>query len=296
LNGPFLVAHTPITSMSQRRDSTILAVNDLRDNATLTLGQAISTHISAIPMAERELTSRELSRFGRWLGMDTPVSQITPVEVSRYQEQFSDSSVDLNKRLEPVKSFLTSLKTQQKATPVNLGAYIRLRRPPAKKRGGSRNEPETVRITEQGYAALSAELKELEDNVRPEVTEQMRRAAADKDFRENAPYDAAKQRLSEVQTRINDIRSILAAASIYTGASTEVVDMGTVVTLHSLIEDEMVVYTIVGPGEISAREGRISTQSPVGAALLDKRVGDVVDVQTPMGAHSYRIEKIDRRA
>src|SRR5207244_1998378 len=101
-----------------------------------------------------------------------------------------------------------------------------------------------VRITEQGYAALSQELKDLEERVRPEVTEQLRRAAADKDFRENAPYDAAKFRLSEVQTRINDIRKTLAAASIYTGDSTETVDMGTIVTLHSLIENEQVVYTI----------------------------------------------------
>jgi transcription elongation factor GreA len=71
--------------------------------------------------------------------------------------------------------------------------------------------------------------------------------------------------------------------------------MGTVVSLHSLIEDETVIYTIVGPGEISARDGRISTQSPIGSALMDRRVGEVVEVQTPMGPHSYRIEKIESR-
>jgi len=269
---------------------------DIRTIENPTLGQAISAYVPSVPIAERELTSRELSRFSRWLGTDTPIARITPVEVSRYQEQFSESSVDLNRRLEPVKTFLTNLKTQ-KTTTVNLGAYIRLRRPSARKRlaGGRSDEPEEVRITEQGYAALTEELKELEGNVRPEVTEQMRRAAADKDFRENAPYDAAKQRLSEVQTRINVIRKTLSAASIFTADSTEVVDMGTVVTLHSLIDDESVIYTIVGPGEISARNGRISTQSPIGAALMERRVGEVVEVQTPMGPHSYRIEKIDRR-
>jgi len=280
--------------MSQWRDYKLVA-NDIRVNGNQTLGQAIGSYVPGIPLEERELTSRELSRFSRWLGTDTPISGITPVDVSRYQEQFSESSVDLNRRLEPVKTFLTSLKTQ-KVTSVNLGAYIRLRRPPAKRRGAGRlDEPEEVRITEQGYAALSEELKDLEERVRPEVTEQLKRAAADKDFRENAPYDAAKQRLSEVQTRINEIRKILSAASIYTGDSTEKVDMGTVVTLHSLIENEEVVYTIVGPGEISARNGRISTQSPVGSALMDRRVGEVVEVQTPMGPHSFRIEKIDRR-
>jgi len=274
-----------------------LSANDLRSLDNPTLGQAISAYVPSVDLAERELWSRELSRFSRWIGTDTPISRITPLDVSRYQEQFSETSVDLNKRLEPVKIFLTTLKNQ-KVTSQNLGAFIRLRRPTARKRvaaGGQRDEPEEIRITEQGYEALSHELKDLEENVRPEVTEQLRRAAADKDFRENAPYDAAKRRLSEVQTRINSIRNTLAAASIYTGESTEAVDMGTIVTLHSLLENEEVVYTIVGPGEISARDGRISTQSPVGSALIDRRVGEVVEVQTPMGPHSYRIEKIERR-
>jgi len=274
-----------------------LSANDLRSLDNPTLGQAISAYVPSIDLAERELCSRELSRISRWIGTDMPISRITPLDVSRYQEQFSDTSVDLNKRLEPVKIFLTTLKNQ-KVTSQNLGAFIRLRRPSARKRvaaGSQRDEPEEIRITEQGYDALSLELKDLEENVRPEVTEQLRRAAADKDFRENAPYDAAKRRLSEVQTRINSIRNTLAAASIYTGESTEAVDMGTIVTLHSLLENEEVVYTIVGPGEISARDGRISTQSPVGSALIDRRVGEVVEVQTPMGPHSYRIEKIERR-
>jgi transcription elongation factor GreA len=274
-----------------------LSANDIRSLDNPSLGQAISAYVPSVPLTERELCSRELSRFSRWIGTDTPIARITPLDVSRYQEQFSETSVDLNKRLEPVKIFLTTLKTQ-KVTSQNLGAFIRLRRPSSRKKvaaGSQRDEPEEIRITEQGYEALSVELKDLEENVRPEVTEQMRLAAADKDFRENAPYDAAKRRLSEVQTRINAIRNTLSAASIYTGDSTEVVDMGTVVTLHSLLENEEVVYTIVGPGEISARDGRISTQSPVGSALMERRVGEVVEVQTPMGPHSFRIEKIERR-
>ncbi|HZT08134.1 MAG TPA: transcription elongation factor GreA [Chloroflexota bacterium] len=270
--------------------------NDTQANESTRLGEAISAYIQTLATEDRELTSRELSRFGRWLGTDVLVSRITAVDVSRYQEQFSESSVDLNRRLEPVKAFLTNLKTQ-KVTSINLGAHIRLRRPPARKRAPSerKDEPEQVRITERGFAALTEELKDLEERVRPEVTEQLRRAAADKDFRENAPYDAAKQRLAEVQTRINDIRKTLSAASIYTGNSTDTVDLGTKVTLHSLLDDELVVYTIVGPGEVSARDGRISTQSPVGSALMDRGVGEVVEVQTPVGPHSYRIEKIEPR-
>jgi transcription elongation factor GreA len=272
-----------------------LARTDPVSSGTPKLGQAISSYLSTVPVADREATARELGRFARWLGADTVVTQITPVEVSRYQEQFPESSVDVNGRLQPVKAFLTSLKSQ-KLTSANLGAHIRLRRMTTRGRAVDRDQPPEaeVRITEEGFSRLHQELEHLESTVRPQVTETLKNAFADKDFRENAPYDAAKQRLSEVQGRINDIRNTLSAASIYTSESTETVDLGTTVTLHSLEDDELVVYTIVGPGEVSAREGRISVQSPVGKALVERRAGEVVEVQTPAGAHAYRIERIDR--
>jgi transcription elongation factor GreA len=264
-------------------------------NGTPRLGQAISSYLSTVPLPERETTARELGRFARWVGTDAIVGQISAVDVSRYQEQFPESSVDVNGRLMPVKSFLTSLKTQ-KLTATNLGAHIRLRRASTRARTAAEREqePEETRITEEGFDRLQTELEHLEKTVRPEVTDSLKSAFADKDFRENAPYDAAKQRLSEVQGRINDIRRTLSAASIYTADSTETVDIGTTVTLHSLDDDELVEFTIVGPGEVSAREGRISVQSPVGKALFARRQGEVVEVQTPAGAHAYRIERIEQ--
>jgi transcription elongation GreA/GreB family factor len=154
-----------------------------------------------------------------------------------------------------------------------------------------------VRVTEQGYAQLSEELKDLEEHVRPEVTEQLRSAAADKDFSENAPYSAAKHRLSEVRTRINRIRKTLAAATISVGGSTETADLGTVVTLHRLVEEEPegepVVYRLVGPGE-RLGNGHISLESPVGSAIFGRSVGAVVEVQTPSGMHRYRVDRIER--
>jgi transcription elongation factor GreA len=265
-------------------------------NASPRLNQVIATYLSNLPTTQREVTARELSRFSRWLGPEIPVDAITPVDVSRYQEQFSESSVDVNSRLEPVKTFLTSLKSQ-KLTPVNLGAFVRLKRTAAKRRASDnlQSEPEEVRITEEGYELLKTELEYLENEVRPQVTDDLRSAAADKDFRENAPYDAAKQKLGTVQGRINEIRKTLAAASIYTAESTETVDLGMTVTLHSLLEDEQVIYTIVGPGEVSPRDGKISLQSPIGRALSERRVGEVVDVDTPVGVHTFRIENIERR-
>jgi transcription elongation factor GreA len=227
--------------------------------------------------------------------MDTPVAHLTTERVLRYQEVFAASKADANQRLAPVKAFLTGL-SRQKATAVNLGVAIRLRRPSARRAAGRVGDqpPEAILITEQGYARLSAELQDLEERVRPEVTEQLRSAAADKDFSENAPYSAAKHRLAEVRTRINRIRRTLAASTVYVGDSTATVELGTIVTLQSLLEDERMEYRMVGAGE-SLGNGRVSVQSPVGRAILGKAVGDVAEVQTPMGLQRYRVERIERR-
>lgn len=273
-----------------------MAASDIQADGTVRLGQAISSYVSALPPSERESAARELSRLGRWLGTDRPVAQITPVDVARYQEQFTDSSVDVNARLQPVKAFLNQLKAR-KLTDINLGAHIRLRRPTGRRPEGATTQREspTIRVTQEGFKRLHEELEELERTVRPKVTEDLARAFADKDFRENAPYDAAKERLAEVQGRITDIRNTLAAATIDAGQSTETADLGTTVTLRSLDEDEELEYTIVGPGEVSPRQGKISLQSPLGKALADRRAGEVVEVETPAGTHTYRIERIDRR-
>lgn len=264
--------------------------------AGLRLGQAISAYLSTLPQPGRQPIAQELARFSRWLGPDLPIARINPLDVARYQEQLPESSVQVNRRLVPVKDFLTHLRSQ-KLTTTNLAAHVRLKRQPAGRSGTAREgqEPETIRLTQEGHVRLTSELGRLENEVRPQVTEALRLAAADKDFRENAPYDAAKQKLAEVQGRINDIRATLAAGTVHTGDSIETVDLGTTVTIHSLADGEEVVYTIVGPGEVSPREGKISPQSPVGSALMDRRPGDVVEVQTPAGAHTFRVEKIERR-
>ncbi len=139
-----------------------MSIGDTRTSAPERLGQAISDYLSRTPLEDRETAARELGRFARWLGPDIPLAQITPIDVQRYQEQFPESSVDINRRLEPVKTFLTSLKTQ-KLTTINLGAHIRLRRPATRRRAPENNlpEPEQIRVTEQGHAALTAELDRL---------------------------------------------------------------------------------------------------------------------------------------
>ena len=272
-----------------------MALADPSDGS-LPLGKAIAGYVSTLPVAERESNTRELGRFARWLGASVPIEKIRPADVGRYQEAQPESAIDVNQRLEPLKAFLAYLRAQ-KLIKVNLGAHVRLKRASQRRSlsGRPSEDPEMVRMTSEGYAALQQELHHLEKEVRPQVTEELSRAFADKDFRENAPYDAAKQKLGEVQGRINSIRTMLSAASIHTSDSNETVDLGTSVTLRDIHADEEVTYMVVGPGEVSLRDRKISAQSPVGSALVNHRVGDVVEVRTPAGSVTYRIEQIERR-
>ncbi len=263
------------------------------DSATpMRLGQAASTYLTGLSPAEREAQAPALSRFVRWLGPERELSAIIPIELERYQEQLGEVGIDPTRSLDGVRAFLAEAR-KRRWTETNLGVHIKVRRKNVVSRSANAGVEQRVEMTQAGLEALQGELQRLEQEVRPKLTEDLQRAAADKDFRENAPYDAAKQRLAEVQTRINSLRAQIAAAAIVEGGNTERAGLGTRVIVRDLEEDEELSYTLVGPGEIDARRGRISIQSPVGRALSDHVVGDTVQVHTPAGTVHYRIERIE---
>ncbi|HLI25754.1 MAG TPA: transcription elongation factor GreA [Chloroflexota bacterium] len=260
----------------------------------LRLGEAVSTYLSGLAPRERETQAPALMRFVRWLGADREVGSIRPVDLELYQEQLGDGGFDPTKSLESVRAFLAEAR-KRGWTATNLAVHIKVRRRPTAR--GARQQaseaPPRIEMTAAGREALQRELERLENEVRPELTAALQRAAADKDFRENAPYHAAKQQLAEVQSRINALRAQLMAATVVDTVQTERAALGTRVVLRDLDADEELSYTLVGPGEIDARRGRISIQSPVGRALADHVVGDTVEVQTPAGTYRYRIERIE---
>ncbi len=260
--------------------------------SSLQLGPAASAYLTGLPAAEREAQGPMLSRFVRWLGPERDLNAIMPIELERYQEQLGEVGIDPTRSLEGLRNFLAEAR-KRRWTDTNLGVHIKVRRKTAPARAANAGVEQRVEMTQAGLEALQGELTRLERDVRPRLTEDLQRAAADKDFRENAPYDAAKQRLAEVQTRINSLRAQISAAAIVEGGNTERAGLGTRVVVRDLEEDEELSYTLVGPGEIDARRGRISIQSPVGRALSDHIVGDTVQVQTPAGSIHYRIERIE---
>jgi transcription elongation factor GreA len=229
----------------------------------------------------------------RTIGPNRPLAQITKLDVERYQQRLADTAGEASNRVESLKAFLADLKSK-KLTETNLGAGLRVRR-----RAGAREarheEAAVVELTREGLEQLQAELAHLENEVVPEVRHELSQAYQDRDFRENAPYDEAKRRMGELQGQIDRLKGqIKAARVVERQASTERAGLGSRVVLRDMQYDEELDYTLVGPGEVDTRNHRISIQSPVGSALKDRAIGDIVEVDIPSGKARYRIERIEQ--
>jgi len=149
-------------------------------------------------------------------------------------------------------------------------------------------------ITKKGYDALKAELDRLRKVERPKVIEAIAEARSHGDLSENAEYDAAKERQGFIEARIAEIESKLADARIVeiTGRSTETVVFGATVLVVEQESQSKKQYTLVGQDEADMKFNKISVQSPVGRALIGKRVGDFVEVKTPARMVEYEVVEI----
>ena len=141
---------------------------------------------------------------------------------------------------------------------------------------------------------LKKELGELQYELTHKIPKDLQEAAAHGDLSENAEYEAAKSRQEFVRARIGQIQARIRELSLYNVQSIPhgVVAYGSRVTVEDLEEGASQVYEIVFPEEVNAAVGQISLSSPIGRALLNKSVGDEVEVQTPRGKRSYQITEL----
>ncbi|MCZ2126446.1 MAG: transcription elongation factor GreA [Anaerolineales bacterium] len=147
-------------------------------------------------------------------------------------------------------------------------------------------------LTAEGEAKLQAELKDLTGPRREELALRLRAAIQMGDLSENADYHKAKEDQSFLEGRIQEIEAILRNSQIIEKADNDVVSVGSHVTIQE--EDfEPETYHIVGPTEADPRQGRISHESPIGVALMNKKVGQIAEAQTPGGAVKFKILKIE---
>ena len=148
-----------------------------------------------------------------------------------------------------------------------------------------------IPITKKGYKALQAELERYKKVERPKNIRDIEEARAHGDISENAEFEAAKERQSHIDGRIRDLEHKLAEAEIIdtSNFSTDKIVFGATVTVKELQTEKEQRYTLVGQDEADLKNSKISVQSPVGRALIGKRIGDTVKVQTPAKVAEYEV-------
>ena len=149
-------------------------------------------------------------------------------------------------------------------------------------------------MTQTGFEKLMEELKELRGTGRAEISRQLEEARSFGDLSENAEYAAAKEEQAKLETRISWLEFQLSKAKILDSSSIDIskVSLGTTVSIQDIINSKHFSYTIVGSEESDPKENKISSSSPVGQALLNKKVGEEVRVKVPRGVRHLRIVNI----
>lgn len=256
------------------------------------LADAATRFLDTVKGQSRKRAIAEINRFIQWYGPEKRVSQMTGHEVSLYAEVLGPAQNDTSKRAEEVRSFLQFLK-KNGILENNLAPHLRLKKSSNKVARTARKTPEkTIELTQDGLEALKSELESLRDQ-RAGIREEIKRAMLDKDFRENAPLDAAKDKQGHLEARIREIEATLKNAVVVdASAMSGRVKVGSTVIVKNLNKDAQQRFSIVGPTEANAAEGKISSVSPVGKALIDRAVGDEVEVSVPAGNLKFKIEEI----
>ncbi len=151
-------------------------------------------------------------------------------------------------------------------------------------------------LTNDGLKKLEAELQELKTIKRKEIAEKIKVALSFGDLSENSEYDEAKNEQAFVEARIVQIENMLKNVKILdkSDVSTEKVSVGCKVKLKDIELNEEVSYQIVSSAESAPDDGRISDESPIGSALLSKKIGDIIEVEVPIGTLKFEILEITK--
>jgi transcription elongation factor GreA len=265
------------------------------DNRNPGVGQAAALYLAKLPAGEREANQPEVYKFARWYGWERPFSNLMPPHVASYAEQLDVSATDYEKKFKVLRAFFayakkagwsrTNLATHLKTKKGKAGSGIAVRR----------GSPEAASLSRQRYDELVAELDSLRIKSRELVTA-IQQAAADKDFRENAPLDAAREERGHVEGRIKELEETLKAATIIDDRKKAAVKsgVGDNIIINDLASGEELCYKLVDPREVDPLQGKISIASPLGKALFGRNDGDIVEVTVPAGKLCYQIKCIER--
>ena len=157
-------------------------------------------------------------------------------------------------------------------------------------------ENKEILLTQEGYDNLEKELEYLKSEKRTEIAERIKVALGFGDLSENSEYDEAKSAQASNENKIAELENKIRFARIIDESEidTKTVQVGNIVTIHDEEFDEDLEYTIVGSTEVDLAQNKISNESPMGAALLGAKKGQIVEVAAPAGMMKYKILSIKK--
>lgn len=264
---------------------------------SLTLLGAVGKYTSSLKRAKTNpAMEQELSKFARWCGPEKAISQIKPSEVAAYKENLvgSGSTPRVTDRLLLVKKFLEFAK-KEGLIKANLSVHVRIPKMQSSKRSQQDNLGVSIhQMTQETYDRHSNRKKTLERKRLP-ISKEIQKAAADKDVRENAPLEAAREQLGYIESQIREIDILLSNAEVVNlkdRPESKEARLGSKVQIEELAGKRKHEYTLVSQTEGAPLLGLISTISPLGKALIGMAEGNEVEVATPGGKIRYRLIKV----
>ena len=249
-----------------------------------TVEMAAVAFLAGLDGPKRSTHEAAVQKFARWYGRHRPVGTIRPRDVDAYCQ-----TVVLGQAA-ALRAFF-SYAYRKRLTTRGLASRVKVRKDPNDPSRTSGTAAEAIQVTREGIDDLRAQLDELQ-NQKTVVIQQMRTAAADKDFRENAPLQAAREEKSLIEGKILELEETLARATVVdeAGVSTRI-SLGDTVLLTDLASGAALTYKLVDSSEASASQGKLSAASPMGQAILGTTAGDECEFTAPAGVFKYRVER-----
>jgi transcription elongation factor GreA len=261
----------------------------------ISVSKAATHYLNSLGPDKAQDERPQVEHFVKWTGTDREVASLTSDDIRAFaaseQERHGGASPDP----EPVRGFLAYC-SRLAFTSDNLVPFLGL---PGGGVGGARGDAaaqdlggNAYYVTLEGLAALEREVEELKGR-RPEIAEQLRAAMADKDFRENAPLDAARDAQAHLEARIRAIEDQLRHAVIIDpDQKAGRANVGSTVRVLNLKVNREQTFHLVSPNEVDPSSGKISVESPVGQAVIHHGAGDEVTVNAPSGELQLRVLEV----
>lgn len=230
--------------------------------------------------------------FVAWFGPKRPMAELRGGNVAEYLKAKTDGGPEA---IEPLRAFLAYC-SRLAFTSENLVPALGV----GPQGGGARGGRANAELGGAAFYVTLDGLRHIEDQLamekakRPMIAQKLHDAMADKDFRENAPLDAARDEQGQLEARIRDLESRLRNAVIIDEqAKGGRANVGSVVKLMNLATQREQTFTLVSATEVDPSQGKISIQSPVGTAVMNRGTGDEVTVEAPSGPVKFKIVEIN---